>query len=74
MPVLPDDGCARLPILPAKTAAMPEARDWASRIPAAALARSVILVEGSRESTIRTDSGTAAGKGRGKPWTSGHQL
>ena len=72
MPVLPDDGCARLPILPAETAALPDAGDWDARISSAALARSVMLVGGSRAHERSREA--AAGKGRGKPWTSGHRL
>ena len=49
--VLPDDGYARLPILPAETAAMPEAGNWVVRISSAALARSAMLVGGSQVST-----------------------
>ena len=47
VPVLPDDRCARLPILPAETAA---------------LARPVMVVGGSRESTTQTDSGSCRRK------------
>ena len=74
MPVLPDDGCARLPIFPAEAAAMPDAGDWAARISSAALARSVMLVGGSRQAQQEQTLEAAAGKVRGKPWTSGHQL
>ena len=72
MTVLSDDGCARLPILPAETAAMPEAGGWAARISSAALAKSVILVAalaksvilvaGSQASTTRKDSGSCRRK------------
>ena len=60
--VLPDDGCARLPLLLAETAAMPEAGVWAARISSAAMAKSVMLAGGPRASTTRTDSGSCRRK------------
>ena len=44
-------------LLPGKTEVMPEARDWTARISLAALARSVMLVWGSRASITLTYSG-----------------